>query len=72
MLTEECAATGACSLQDVEANTDGGSEESEKKDGEDEGEGFIRTKPIQTLEQAKAQAPLFGGLIEGLKRRVWL
>lgn len=25
-----------------------------------------------SLAQAKANAPLFGGLIEGLKRRVWL
>lgn len=62
MLVEECAAAGACEL-----DADGEQETAAEGD-----EAFVKVKAVQTLDQAKAQAPLFGGLIEGLKRRVWL
>ncbi|SOV04946.1 uncharacterized protein UDID_02997 [Ustilago sp. UG-2017a] len=41
-------------------------------DKEDEEEPFITDKTIQSLDEAKAMMPLFGPLIEGLKRRLWL
>ncbi|KAJ1028362.1 hypothetical protein NDA16_001532 [Ustilago loliicola] len=41
-------------------------------DNEDEEEPFITDKSIQSLDEAKAMMPLFGPLIEGLKRRLWL
>ncbi|KAJ1029274.1 hypothetical protein NDA13_002528 [Ustilago tritici] len=41
-------------------------------DNEDEEEPFITDKTIQSLDEAKAMMPLFGPLIEGLKRRLWL
>lgn len=41
-------------------------------DNEDEEEPFITDNTIQSLDEAKAMMPLFGPLIEGLKRRLWL
>lgn len=41
-------------------------------DDEDEDEPFITDKTIQSLDEATAMMPLFGPLIEGLKRRLWL
>lgn len=33
---------------------------------------FVTSKTIQSLDEAKAMMPMFGPLIEGLKRRLWL
>lgn len=57
MLLEECAAAGA---YDPGTQAQGDSES------------FVREESIQSLAEAKAQAPMFAGLLEGLKRRVWL
>ncbi|PWN54446.1 hypothetical protein IE53DRAFT_382936 [Violaceomyces palustris] len=40
-------------------------------DGKEEEE-FLKHETIQGLAEAKANVPLFGPLIEGLKRRLWL
>ncbi|CAO1622646.1 unnamed protein product [Jaminaea pallidilutea] len=56
MLVEECTAVGACSSEGQN----------------DEGGAFVSEGSIQSLSEAKARAPMFSGLVEGLKRRVWL
>ncbi|CAO1625675.1 unnamed protein product [Sympodiomycopsis kandeliae] len=32
----------------------------------------VEEKPIQTFDEARSHAPLFGGIIDGIKRRLWL
>ncbi|CAO1634800.1 unnamed protein product [Parajaminaea phylloscopi] len=57
MLLEECAAAGAYDPA---------------TDGQEGTTSFVQEKSIQSLTDAKAHAPLFAGLLDGLKRRVWL
>ncbi|PWN24223.1 hypothetical protein BCV69DRAFT_265781 [Microstroma glucosiphilum] len=56
LLVEECSDADACITEGV-AQAE---------------EGFVKEGDIQTLAEAKAQAPMLSGLIEGLRRRVWL
>lgn len=51
---------------------DAGAFDPDAEQGEHPSSPFVMHKTIQSLDEAKAMMPLFGPLIEGLKRRLWL
>lgn len=55
-----------------EKKGDAGEKEKASEKETDAERPFVEDKTIQSLAEARANAPLFAGLIEGLKRRLWL